>query len=272
MGLLYYNCKLLRSYMTLFIKGEIKMTENIKDLSGNIKLRLPKSLHGALVRQSRTENVSLNQLCLMYLSSGISSSNLGTAEFDHRLELIAGECLNDEKRLFVKLGELNDAVEALKPHLLQELKAAIDENRRQMRDYIEILRYTYPIYHGDLSGQKLPMLKVPSAKISLRPIGENFLDAKEIEKLVHEVCPNALVAYGDYDFYLPLDIRLSDRTNGQSIAVNICCKFQELQENIKKIKFILEQSKQKEEFITLIKPCYLQESTSILLKEKYGME
>ena len=250
------------------------MTENIKDLSGNIKLRLPKSLHGALLRQSQAENVSLNQLCLMYLSSGISSSNMGTAEFDHRLELIARECFKDEKKLFIKLGELNDEVEALKPHLLQELKAAIDENRRQMRDYIEILRYTYPIYHGDLSGEKLPMLKVPSAKISLRPVGEILLDLKEIEQLAHEACPDmsVAVAYGDYDFYLPLDLRLSDRTNGQSIAINVCCKFQDLQKNIEKIRFILGQSKQKDDFGTLIKPCYLQERTSFLLKEKYGME
>lgn len=248
------------------------MTENIKDLSGNIKLRLPKSLHGALVRQSKAENVSLNQLCLMYLSTGISSSNLGTAEFDHRLELIARECFKDEKKLFIKLGELNDEVEALKPHLLQELKAAIDENRRQMKDYIEILRYTYPIYHGDLSGEKLPMLKVPSAKISLRPVGENLLDLKEIEQLVYEVYPDAFIAYGDYDFYLPLDLRLLDKTNGKSIAINVYCEFQKLQENIEKIRFILGQSKQKDDFVTLIKPCYLQKSTSELLKEKYGMK
>jgi len=247
------------------------MNEN-QNLSGNIKLRLPRSLHGALVRQANTENVSLNQLCLMYLSSGISSSNLGTDEFNHRLELIAGECLNDEEKLFKMLGELNDEVEALKPHLLQELKTALDENKRQMKDFIEILRYTYPIYHGDLSGEKLPMLKVPSAKVSLCPTGGNFLDAKEIEKLVHTVCREAIVAYGDYDFYLPLNLRLSNKNNVCSIAINVCCNYDELQGKIEKIKSALAQSEQKDKFIIVIKPCYLQEYTSILLKEKYKTE
>ena len=241
-----------------------------EQLSGNIKLRLPKSLHSALVRQSKTENVSLNQLCLMYLSTGISSKNLGTYEFNHRLALIAAECYNDEQKLFEKLGELNDEVEALKPQLLQELKTAIDDNKRQMKDFIEILRYIYPIYHGDLIGQKLPILKVPSIKISLRPINYEYLDMKEIQELVKPVCPNAYIAYGDFDFYVPIDSRMSDKKNIYSIVINICCKFENLEENVNKIRFVLEQSEQKNKFDVAIKPCYLQENTSDLLKAKFG--
>jgi len=64
--------------------------KSIYELSGNIKLRLPRSLHGQLLKRANFENVSLNQLCLMYLSEGVSSgNNLGTIEFNKRLEKIA---------------------------------------------------------------------------------------------------------------------------------------------------------------------------------------
>ncbi len=52
--------------------------------------------------------------------------------------------------------------------------------------------------------------------------------------------------------------------DNQSLS-HICCNFKELQVNIEKIKSKLEQSEQTDKFITLIKPCYLQEYTSILL-------
>lgn len=255
--------------MTSLWKGG-RIMNNLQELSGNIKLRLPKSLHAALVRQSKYENVSLNQLCLMYLSTGISSNNLGTEEFNHRLELIAIECRNDEKKLFERLTDLNDEVEAIKPFLLQELKIALDDNKRQMNDFIETLRYIYPVYHGDWVGEKLPMLKVPSAKIALRPNENLYLDIKEISNLVGNACSDAIVAYGDYDFYVPMDLRLSDKSNLKSIAINICCKYQDLENNIRNIKSELNKSTQLEKLSIEVKPCYLQEYTSFLLKEKYG--
>lgn len=48
-----------------------KMTTNNRP-SGNIKLRLLVSLHQALVERAAYENVSLNQLCLMYLSAAVT--------------------------------------------------------------------------------------------------------------------------------------------------------------------------------------------------------
>ena len=241
-----------------------------EEVSGNIKLRLPKSLHSALVRQSKSENVSLNQLCLMYLSAGISSKNLGADEFNHRLALIATECQNDEQKLFEKLGELNDEVEALKPQLLQELRTAIVNNKRQIGDFIEILRYIYPIYKGDLIGQKLPLLKIPSIKISLRPFNDEFLDTTEIQELVNTVCPNTFIAYGDFDFYVPVEARMLDKKNMYSIVINISCNYQNLRENVNNIRSILEHSKQRKKFYVVIKPCYLEEYTSELLKAKFG--
>lgn len=249
---------------------EAPIIEELNNLSGNIKLRLPKSLHAALVRQSKSEKVSLNQLCLMYLSTGISSKNLGADEFNHRLALIAAECQNDEQKLFEKLGELNDTVEALKPQLLHELKTAIDDNKRQMGDFIEILRYIYPIYSGDIIGERLPLLKVPTVKISLRPINDELLKLNEIEELIKPVCENTSIAYGDFDYYVPMDVRSRDKKNIFSIVIQIMCNYQSLEENVNKIRSKLGQSDLKNKFDILIKPSYLQEYTSKLLKEKYG--
>lgn len=240
------------------------------NLSGNIKLRLPKSLHSALVRQSKTDKVSLNQLCLMYLSEGISSRNLGTYEFNHRLELIAEECQNDEKKLFKKLGELNAEVEALKPYLIKELKTAIDGNKRQMRDFIKSLRYIYPIYTAEVIGEKLPKLKIPSVKISLRPINYEFLDETEIEEIIKKVCPDCIISIGDFDFYVPIESRMLDKKNIFSIAIYIRGEFHNLEENVRKIRSELERSKQKNKFYIVLKPCYLEEYTSNLLKEEFG--
>ena len=43
---------------------------------------------------------------------------------------------------------------ALNIGLLQEIKNALDRNKRLMNDYIESLRYIYPIFHGDIVGEK----------------------------------------------------------------------------------------------------------------------
>lgn len=45
----------------------------LEDYSGQFKLRLPKSLHRALSLRSSEEGVSMNQLCLYFLSKGLQS-------------------------------------------------------------------------------------------------------------------------------------------------------------------------------------------------------
>lgn len=242
--------------------------KNIIESSGNIKLRLPKSLHNALIHQAKYENVSLNQLCLMYLSAEVSrsSSNLGTEEFDRRLKIIYLNSKTD-KEMFLELNKLNAEVEALKPKLLQEIKNALDEHKRLMNDYVKVLEYIYPIYCGNIIGEKLPVLKIPSAKISLRPKEEYCLDFKEIETLVMGICPNAVVAYGDYDYFLPLNKRLEDKTNIISITINICCEYNILEDTISKIKKEILNNENANKMDILVKPSYLYMSTRTLLKQ-----
>ncbi len=243
-----------------------------EELSGNIKLRLPKSLHAALLRQAQKEGVSLNQLCLMYVSAGIAGDNLGTEEFNHRLERIAKDCEGDSVKLFKHLKQLDDEITALKPLLLEELKSAYDENRRNMYEYIEALRYIYPIYHGDILGQKYPMLKVPSVKIVLKPRQEKMIDFKAIEGIVSEVCNCAVVSYGDYDYFVPMEERLADKTRIQSTVIHICCKYDKVEKYAKEIYEKLTNAQESADSDINIRPCYLHEYTSILLKEKYDID
>lgn len=48
--------------------GEIPEPDELKEYSGQFKLRLPKSLHKQLAENSRAEGVSMNQYCVYLLS------------------------------------------------------------------------------------------------------------------------------------------------------------------------------------------------------------
>ena len=179
--------------------------KSIYELSGNIKLRLPRSLHGKLLKRANFENVSLNQLCLMYLSEGVSSgNNLGTIEFNKRLEKIALSSKGDVD-LFKKLDELNMELERLIPNLIYDLKKAISENKRNMNEYIEILQCIYPIYSSNNLEEKLPLLKLPSAKIVIKPNNDIGTYFEKIKNTAIEECTDAYVVYGDYDDYISID-------------------------------------------------------------------
>lgn len=216
------------------------------------------------------ENVSLNQLCLMYLSAEVSKSNnhLGTEEFNRRLEFIYKSSRSDTE-LFDGLDKLNAEVEALIPCLLQEIKNALDRNKRLMNDYIESLRYIYPIFHGDIVGEKLPLLKIPSEKIVLCPREDTYVDFKEIEKIVREVCPNSVVAYGDYDYFIPMNRRLVDNARIRAISINVCCEYDDLKNMIMNIQDALLNSTVQNKMDMKIKPCYLHTATRVLLEKSY---
>jgi len=47
---------------------EIQEPADIRDYSGQFKLRIPKSLHRALAEQSRREGISMNQYCVYLLT------------------------------------------------------------------------------------------------------------------------------------------------------------------------------------------------------------
>lgn len=49
---------------------EIPEPNDVKEYSGQFKIRIPKSLHKSLAERSKNEGVSMNQYCLYLLSGG----------------------------------------------------------------------------------------------------------------------------------------------------------------------------------------------------------
>lgn len=242
--------------------------QEISNFSGNIKLRLPKSLHLALVDQAEKEGISLNQLCLMYLSASLSEHYLGTEQFNRRLEKMEILSGPDGEMLFKELQKLYDDVEALRPLLLKAIKEIFEKNMRSISDQMDALSYIYPIYYGK---SKFPFIKIPSAKVVVQPDYYQYVDYKEIEKLVNPI-PYTFVAYGDFDYYLPLDERIINRTRTMSVVINVYCKFEELFDTIRKIKEMLRGAGYENKAQLLIKPCYLHVDTKYYLEEIYQGE
>ena len=69
----------------VWLESELEMgamipePEEMKEYSGQFKLRLPKSLHKQLAEHSRSEGVSMNQYCV-YLLSMNSALRIGVTE------------------------------------------------------------------------------------------------------------------------------------------------------------------------------------------------
>ena len=47
---------------------EIQQSDNLKEYSGQFKLRIPRSLHKSLAEHSKKEGISMNQYCVYLLS------------------------------------------------------------------------------------------------------------------------------------------------------------------------------------------------------------
>lgn len=242
--------------------------QDISNFSGNLKLRLPKSLHLALTEQSEKEGISLNQLCLMYLSSSLSEHYLGAEQFNRRLEKIDVLSGVNDDMLFQELGKLNDDVESLEPLILKAIKDIYEKNSRLIRDQMEALSYIYPIYYGKA---KFPYIKIPSVKIVLCPHYNQFLDYNEIEKIVNPI-PNTSVAYGDYDYFIPLESREINRNKGMSVVINMYCEFKDLSELVTQIKSKLRDAGYENKSQLLIRPCFLYRDSKYLLEKIYQGE
>lgn len=242
--------------------------QEISSYSGNIKLRLPKSLHFALANQAEKEGISLNQLCLMYLSSSLSEHHLGTEQFNRRLEKMETMCGSNEEMLFKELQRLYEDVEALKPLLLKAIKEIFEKNKRSISDQIDALSYIYPIYYGK---SKFPFIKIPSAKVVVQPNYYQHIEYKEIEKMVSSIS-DISVAYGDFDYYLPLDRRITNRARVMSVVINIYCPFENLFNVIREIMEVLREAGYENKARLLVKPRCMYVDTKYFLDKVYPGE
>jgi predicted RNase H-like HicB family nuclease len=63
-------------WITACLEDGIEIPEplNIGDYSGQLRLRMPRTLHRTLSERSKREGVSMNQLCIYLLSGGVGSA------------------------------------------------------------------------------------------------------------------------------------------------------------------------------------------------------
>lgn len=245
--------------------GMYKM--QIESFSGNINLQLPKALHGALAAQAEKEQISLNQLCLLYLSSRLAENRLGAKEFNQRLEEMERLYGNNEEMLFIELKKLNNDVEARKPIILKAIKEIYEKNPPTISGQMGALSYIFPIFYGD---SKIPYIKIPSARIVLDPNTNQHIDVKEIKEILNGV-PDTYVGAGDFQFYVPLERWEIDRSRITSVVVTLWCKFKDLFDLIQRVRNILGEAGYEDKAQISIKPFHLYDDARHFLEDIKGL-
>lgn len=152
--------------------------KNSEDYSGNIKLRLPKSLHKELIEAAGTEGISLNQYCVYLLSEKVLPYMIGRKKLNAELQKIKVEVKrNDLMNLIEKLKPLIEKIEKLKPLIKDELS---NKNKLTIQDEND-LEFKYPILiDRDTINKFQVKLKVPTIKVVLEPINGYLKNEKEI--------------------------------------------------------------------------------------------
>ena len=221
----------------------------------------------ALTLKAESEGTSVNQLCLMYLSASLASNHhLGTDELNHRLNNLALLSLSDDV-LFAKLKQLNDEVNLLVPHLLDDLKNIYVKKKSIPQNYFELLRFLYPISQSDSPNETFPWLNIPTVKIVLSSTNNTHIDINNVKKILSEHDNNISVSYGDYDFYIPsIKQRLPCEL---AVTIDIYYPFDTIQQNAMDIKKQLISSFSNSSFNITIRPCYLCHKTRYLLLDSY---
>jgi len=158
-------------------------------------------------------------------------SNLGTKEFDKKLENIHSDSKNNYEELFKQIGELNAEVEGLIPLLLQEINKTSKNNKCNVTEYEEKMSRNYPVYFDDYKNERIPMLKIPSVQIVINSIDHSYIDYLKIKKMAMRICKYVDVARNDIE-----NIRSDKQVKSDIISIMICCKYDSLKENVIKIK------------------------------------
>lgn len=161
---------------------------NLKEYSGNIKLRLPKSLHKLLIESAEKEGISLNQYCIYALSEKLESYMLGRKKLNNELAKIRDKVGNSN------LNELMDAIRPLNTQV-QELKYIIDtevksllgnRNKLSYQDELD-LGFKFPLLINTFSGVSRIDIKVPIVKMVIEPINNYISNKKVVEDTLAEL-------------------------------------------------------------------------------------
>jgi hypothetical protein len=155
---------------------------NSKEYSGNIKLRLPKSLHKLLIESAEKEGISLNQYCIYILSEKLESYMLGRKKLNNELIKIRDEVGNSNlDELINAIRPLNTQVEELKYIIDREVKSFLgNRNKVSYQDELD-LEFRFPLLINTFSGVSRIYIKVPTIKIVIEPLNNYISNKKMVE-------------------------------------------------------------------------------------------
>lgn len=162
--------------------------EELKEYSGNIKLRLPKTLHESLVEAAKLEGISLNQYCIYALSEKLAPYMIGKRKLNDDLKRIRKETnIHELDKVLEKVKVLNQKVLILKEAIKDEVKNKLNNKKRLSNQDILDLEYKYPLLIDRFSERSKIDIKIPTIKMVLEPIDNNMKNEKDIENILDEI-------------------------------------------------------------------------------------
>ena len=136
------------------------------EVSGILKIRIPKSIHLELITEAKNEGVSVNQYCVAILVKTLTIDNqLSLGYQKANVELLRIRRLADsEDTLFDMVMNFRQRIDALKPMLFQQILSVMKIRGIPENDVID-LESKFPVISGRSFNEKLPVIKIPNLKL-----------------------------------------------------------------------------------------------------------
>ena len=188
----------------------------------NFKLRLPKSLYFELEKKAEVEGVSFNQYCLYLLAKNFEYERLqtlGKLRLNELLRGIRNRTANNIPKMLDEIQVLADKVESLKVSLFYDIKQVLGKRGIPDRE-VDNLEERFPVIDGKAFGEKIPRLKMPTAKIVLSFSDElRFCEIRDQFKEIIDSTPRALYTEVHVDDISDRGLALPDDVNARDIAL-----------------------------------------------------
>lgn len=229
--------------------------------SGNIKLRIPKTLHQKLIDSAKREGVSLNQYCVHVLSDKMSVY-MGREDFNRELSKIKNNSSDsDIEELTQKLKPLFDKINVYKE--LIKLEDFNNTNYLSIQDEMD-LELKYPVLINRESQKQFTMsIKIPTIKMIIEPKNDNCKIMNIQREIDDKICElkgsdSIFLSIGNIDDINFTHSNLLDFKRANSLIVNVLNEDLDIIKNkFLEINSLLTNLECSDEFVIRYAPAYL---------------
>lgn len=137
-----------------------------EEISGILKLRIPKSIHRELIDVAKEEGISVNQYCVSMLVKDLAVRDMsffGYKKADAEL-LHIRNIAETEEDLFARVYDFSHYIDSLKPLLFRKIESVMKYRGIPENDMVD-LEQKFPVMSGRSYHDRLPWIKVPSFKM-----------------------------------------------------------------------------------------------------------